>query len=180
MKPEIVIESSKIKSLKTLKISDARRVVLTPQVVNALAENDNQLETVDFGDIEFNDSETFVTFFDHDFMNNLKNALNNLMQKKFNTLKHLRRITFEDSASDDWELVSLENISLCHRLEEFCGYLTQQEIEALSALPKLKRLQLQSLTESPKYLLENLNLACLQYLTLHTDYLNSLTIALAK
>ena len=44
--PEVMIAISKIKSLKTLRISEARRVVLTPEIVNSFAQNENQLETL--------------------------------------------------------------------------------------------------------------------------------------
>ena len=41
--PEVMIAISKIKSLKTFRISEARRIVLTPEVVNSFAQNENQL-----------------------------------------------------------------------------------------------------------------------------------------
>ena len=167
VKPEIMFEISKIKTLKTLKIIDAKRVVFTPEVVNALAENDNQLETVDFDDIDYDIWD--YEFFTCQFTNNFNIALNNFIQKKSSTLKYLRKITFE-CVGELCQHASLENLSLCHRVEEFCGYLTPQDIETLSGLPKLKRLQLQDLMKSPKFLLGNLNLAYLQYLKLDTYY----------
>ena len=165
VRPEVMIEISKIESLKTFKISDARRVVLTPEVINALADNDNQLEAVEFDDIieEYYDPTYGYFSLEEEFIKETNIALNNFMLKKFNTLKSLKNISKEEEYHN--EIIPLANLSICHRLEEFCGYLIDQNIEILSCLPKLKKLQLLNL-KNPKYLLDNMHLANLKYLSL--------------
>ena len=163
--PEVMIEISKIRTLKTLKITHSRRVVLTLEVINALAENDNQLETVELDDI----SQFPWHIPNVEFCNQLKVSWSNFMTRKSNTLKSLRIISISHEIVQD---ISFEDFRKCHKLEEFCGnlILSKKDIDLPSALPKLKMLQIKDLRD-PKYLLNNLNLTNLKYLAIHCSTL---------
>ena len=168
---DVMVGISKIKTLKTFKITNARRVVLTPEVINALADNDNQLEIVEFDDIneKYCDPTYGKVSNDEEFVEEYQIALNNFLLKKCNTLKRLKNISKDKECDFQDDLPPLTGLSLCHKLEEFCGYLTEENIEILSSVPKLKRLQLKEL-KNPKYLLDNLNLENLKYLSLDCNY----------
>ena len=163
VKSDVMIEITKIKTLKTFKISDARKVVITPEVLNSFAQNENQIENVEFDDIGPDGC------YDPDFSiseksNERKIALNNFLYKKSNTLKSLKHITWDgvfDSGVED----PLTNLKLCQNLEEFCGRLQPHDVEILAALPRLQKLKLTHL-KNPKYLFDNLNLDSLKYLSL--------------
>ena len=173
IRPEVVIEISKIRTLKTLKITNTSRVVLTPNVINALAENDNQLEAIELDGIN---SEVFDPDYGYlggnvNFLNQVQVALENFMSKKSNTLKSLRII----SAKHEVNEIPFEKLSKCYKLEEFCGrlFLGKKEIfdiEARRVLPKLKKLHIEDL-RAPKYLLNNLDLTNLKYLAIHCNAL---------
>ena len=155
--PEVLIEISKIKTLKTFRIHKADKVVITPEVVNAFAENENQLENIEFNDVNRDDG------YDSDqeeLSNELNNTLNNLLQQKSSTLKSLKYINWDGMVGST---VPLTNLKLCQKLEEFCGGLREHGIESLAKLPRLKKLKLLDI-ENPKYLLDHLNLSHLQYL----------------
>ena len=156
--PEVLIEISKIKTLKTFRIHKADKVVITPEVVNAFAENENQLENIEFNDVNRDDG------YDSDqeeLSNELNNTLNNLLQQKSSTLKSLKYINWDSLGVTS--TVRLTNLKLCQKVEEFCGELRAHDIESLVKLPRLKKLRLSKL-ENPKYLFDNLNLSHLKYL----------------
>ena len=162
---EVMIEITKMKTLKTFKISDARKVVITPEVVHAFAQNEYQLENIEFDD--FNDHD-FDLDYNYQFSDALNEALNNLLNKKSNTLKSLKRITW-DGISMYSSKVPLTNLKLCQNLEEFCGRLRPRDIKILAKLPRLQKLKLSHL-KNPKYLLNHLNLDSLKYLSLSGPY----------
>ena len=162
--PEVMVEISKIKTLKTLRISDARRVVVTPEVVNAFAQNENQLENIEFDDTN---DEYYDPFFngnidEDEFCDELNIALNNLLDMKSDSLKSLKHITWCKSYESS---VSLTNLILCQNLKEFCGQLEMHDVKILSKLPRLQKVRLTDL-DKPKYLLSHLNLSYLRYLYL--------------
>ena len=161
--PEVMIEISKIKTLKTFQISNARDVVITPEVVNALAQNENQLEIIEFDDF---DDEDFWVDIEEEQNDELIKALNNLLNRKSKTLKSLKNITWDGlQFVAHNSKVPLTNLKLCQNLQEFYGRLQQHDIEILAELPRLQKLTLEGL-ENPKYLLDNLNLGSLKYLSL--------------
>ena len=162
---EVMIQISKMKTLKTFKISDARKVVITSEFVKALAQNENQLEN-----IEFNDFDRFIYSPDFSFEQEKSDALNrelnNLLNKKSNTLKSLKHLTWDGIEDSE---VPLTNLKMCQNLEEFCGRLRPHDVEILIELPRLQKLKLTHL-ENPKYLLDYLNLDFLKYLSLAGPY----------
>ena len=160
---DVMIEISKIKTLKTFQISNARDVVITPEVVNALAQNENQLEIIEFDDF---DDEDFWVDIEEEQNDELIKALNNLLNRKSKTLKSLKNITWDGlQFVAHNSKVPLTNLKLCQNLQEFYGRLQQHDIEILAELPRLQKLTLEGL-ENPKYLLDNLNLGSLKYLSL--------------
>ena len=162
MPSEFIIEISKIKTLKTFKISKVSQVVITPEVVNAFAKNESQLEN-----IEFNQFNPIYGHINVEENNKLNNALNNLLEKKSNTLKSLKYINWDYMV---YSTVPLTNLKLCHKVEEFCGGggIPEHDIEILAKLPRLKKLKLLGL-DNPKYLLDHLNLDYLKYLSINGE-----------
>ena len=165
VKSDVMIEITKIKTLKTFKISDARKVVITPEVLNSFAQNENQIENVEFDDIGPNGC------YDPDFSiseksNERKKAMNNFLYNKSNTLKSLKHLTWDGIEDSE---VPLTNLKMCQNLEEFCGRLRPHDVEILIELPRLQKLKLTHL-ENPKYLLDYLNLDFLKYLSLAGPY----------
>ena len=156
--PQVLIEISKIKTLKTFRILKQGKVVITPEVVNAFAENENQLEHIQFKDPH---DLADVCIDDQEFCKELNKALNNFLKKKSSTLKSLKYINWDSLGVTS--TVRLTNLKLCQKVEEFCGELRAHDIESLVKLPRLKKLRLSKL-ENPKYLFDNLNLSHLKYL----------------
>ena len=153
-KHEDLIEISKIKTLKTFKILNDAEVIITPEIVNAFAENENQLEEIEF-DYCIGKGQTEKN-------NKMNKALNNLLEKKSNTLRTLKffnRDKFYDST------VPLTNLTSCKKLEEFYGGIHRNSVEILAKLPRLKKLELIRLY-NPKYILDHLNLDNLKYLSI--------------
>ena len=161
--PDVMIEITKIKTLKTFKISNAKNYVIDPKVVNAFAQNENQLENVEFDDVKNGDPALDYEVTLHEQQSNeLNKALNNLLEKKSLTLKSLKRITWDGICDSE---IPLTNLKLCQNLQEFCGILQPHDIEILAELPRLQKLKLQNL-RNPKYLLDHLDLGSLKYLAL--------------
>ena len=162
VEPVLMIELAKVKTLKTFRISDARRVVITPEVVNTFAKSENQLESIEFDDTNGEYYDPDFSFDDGNDTDELNEALNNLLEKKSKTLKSLKYITWDGYCDSE---VPLTNLELCLNLEEFCGQLQHHDLEVLAKLPKLQKLRLNNLDE-PKYLFIYLNLHSLRYLAL--------------
>ena len=160
--PNVMFEISKIKTLKTFRISDARKLIITPEVVNDFAENENQLENVEFDDFSGEYFDPHFDTFSNGFCNGMYPALNNFLKKKSKTLKSLKNITVNYL---EFDKVPLTNLKLCQTLEEFCGFLHRNDIPILAELPKLQKLRLDALTD-PKHFLDHVNLNQLKYLAI--------------
>ena len=161
--PNVMIQISRIKTLRTFRIFNKKMVVITPEVVNAFAENENKLENIEFNDIKHNYDSQYGTL--RGYEDKLNIAVNNLLEKKSSTLRSLK---YANCARFNHASIPLTNLKLCQNLEEFCGQLRKHDIETLAKLPRLKKLRLLEL-ENPKYLLDNLNLGHLKYLFI-TDF----------
>ena len=164
--PNAMIEITKIKTLKTFRISNSGDITIsiTPEVVNAFAQNENQLEHIEFDDFNVNFfwREPLAT---KEESNELITALNNLLNRKSNAMKSLKYITWDGTGNHYSSNFPLTNLRLCQNLDEFCGQLQPHDIEILAELPRLQKLKLRQL-ENPKYLLDNLNFDSLKYLSL--------------
>ena len=114
-----MFEISKIKTLKTFSISDARKLIITHEVVNAFAYNENQLENVEFdylsGEYFDPDLENYSNGF-WGFCNELYPALNNFLKKKSKSLKSLKNITVNYLKFDN---VPLTKVVLPLQFENF-------------------------------------------------------------
>ena len=154
VKPEILIQISQIKTLKSVQISDA-----TPEILDAFAQNENQLENIELYDT-FDICDSFPI--DKEECTKLSNALNNLLKQKSNTLRNLKTTKCRDLY---YSTDPLTNLKLCQNLQEFSGYLEPHNIEILAQIPRLKKLKLGRL-ENPKYLFDYLNFGSLKYLSL--------------
>ena len=95
VEPVLMIELAKVKTLKIFQISDARRVVITPEVVNTFAKSENQLESIEFDDTNGEYYDPDFSFDDGNDTDELNEALNNLLEKKSKTLKSLKYITWD-------------------------------------------------------------------------------------
>ena len=154
---EIMIGISKIKTLKTFRMIDPNMTPDFHKIINAFAENENQLENIEFDYI--------IDYDEKEKSNKLTKAMNNLLEKKSDTLRCLKFVNLLDLRESIDPTVPLTNLKLCQKLEEFCGALQQHSIEILAKLPKLKKLKLYRL-DNPKCLLDNLNLGQLNYLSI--------------
>ena len=166
--PSVMIKISRIQTLRTFRIFNKKTVVITPEVVNAFAENANKLENVEFNNIKhnYNPYNPYGTLRDlKGESDELNIAVNDLLEKKSSTLRSLKYINCAQFIN---ESIPLTNLKLCQKLEEFCGRLRKYDIEMLSKLPRLKRLKLLKI-ENPKYLFDHLNLGHLKYLFI-TDF----------
>ena len=129
VKPEILIEISKIKTLKSIKITDP-----TPKILNAFAKSECQLENIEFQDTK-PDQALYSISYGKEERKKLSNALNNLLKEKSKTLKKLVSVKcriFRDST------IPLTNLSLCQNLDEFYGVVQPREYEILAKLPRLE------------------------------------------
>ena len=158
----ILVEISKIKTLKSIKISDP-----TPEILTAFAQNENQLENVEFyntsrGISYLHNGRNGIYPLDKENKTKFSNALNDWLKNKSNTLKSLNIISCHQFLSTN---VPLTNLNLCQNLEEFCGQLKPHDVENLAKLPRLKKLKLLK-CENPKYLLDHLNFDSMKYLSL--------------
>ena len=94
MEPQVLIEISKLKSLKTLSITDTKQTVVTLEVIESFTKNDNQLEAIEIIDKKktkhnFEDTDDFG---DDDGSANgkMKAALNELFDRKNSMLKSIK------------------------------------------------------------------------------------------
>ena len=129
-----MIEISKIKSLKHLKIGFAAYTkfqnILNPEITNAFANNCNQLES-------FTCDEPGNSFI---HASDMKKAFANLFDKKKMTLKRLEMdLKFKTTEP-------LKNLNLCQNLEELNLSLDVKDLHILANLPKLKSLTLYQIT----------------------------------
>ena len=168
----VMDEISKIETLKSLSI-DISKCVLTPEVVESLASNNNQLEILEIDDRE--KREETDGYDDHgwcDFDDSfLRTALNDFFEKKKDTLKIIKRINTGSPYCDDaMSCESLKNLSLCKNLVEFFGSLHEHELVHLAGLENLQKLKLyEGEYRHGKYLkfaLGNMNLSKLKYLSI--------------
>ena len=169
---DIMIEISKIKTLRSLRLWDARFVVFSPEVIYALANNENKYEALDFFDKkEYDNTAQFFSHFPEgeiQFLANVNIALNCFIQKKAITLKSLK--IEEHFLGDEHFKTFLENLSMCHNLEELVGEFKDIPFDESritpSELPRLKRLAF-DFNENPKLLLRIMNFSQLRYLKLN-------------
>ena len=187
IEPEVMIEISKMESLKTLSILDTKQKVLSHEVILALAMNANQLEsieivdkektkydTVDDGDEHFDDVSSGFSL--EQCENEYKIALNTLFERKQSSLKCIKIFNLGDSGCRIYEpCLPLTNLGLCQNLEEFCGNLHDHDLKILSTLPNLIKLKFNNIVsiEDFQYFLSNVNLSKLKYLSLYASGLKS-------
>ena len=176
---KVMIEISKMESLKNLSILDTKENVLYSKVIKAFACNDNQLETIEIvdrkknkyhndDDDDFDDVHGFFTSENED--KKYRTALNKLFEKKKSVLKSIKMLNLGDPTCKlpKKPCVSLTNLRSCQNLEEFCGNLHSHDLKTLTDLPNLTKLKFNKL-ESIKdfeYVLKNMNLSKLKYLSL--------------
>ena len=159
VEPEIWIQISQIKSLRSIQISD-----VTPEILDAFAQSENQLEKVEFYEIGDDPDYPYYQYYQRlrkEKRKKLSISLNNFLKSKSNTLKSLNIIMSDIFCKS----VPLTNLKLCQNLEEFCGHLNPHDIESLAQIPRLKKLKLACL-KNPKYLFDHLNFGSLKYLSL--------------
>ena len=156
VEPEIWIQISQIKSLRSIQISD-----VTPEILDAFAQSENQLEKVEFYEIGDDPDYPYYQRLRKEKRKKLSISLNNFLKSKSNTLKSLNIIMSDIFCKS----VPLTNLELCQNLEEFCGHLNPHDIESLAQIPRLKKLKLACL-KNPKYLFDHLNFGSLKYLSL--------------
>ena len=125
MDPEGVILMGKMKNLKKLYILHNYDEIMTPQVIQTLADSTNQLE--DFG------------FYDQSDINSeFKLALNNLFFKKSQTLK-----TLDIDLNLHKATGALNHVNFCKNLENlylWVNNLSSKELKSISELQNLKNL----------------------------------------
>ena len=123
LSPKVMIEISKIKSLKELEVSQK----LTPEVIDALASNSNQLES--FISNQFQVYDYFSAY-------EIKESLGNFFKEKKMTLKRLNMdLKFKI-------MEPLRNLNLCQNLEKLTVSMDAQDLHIISKLQKLKSLTL--------------------------------------
>ena len=123
LSPKVMIEISKIKSLKELEVSQK----LTPEVIDALASNSNQLES-----FISNQFQVYGYF----NANEIKESLGNFFKEKKMTLKRLNMdLKFKI-------MEPLRNLNLCQNLEKLTVSMDAQDLHIISKLQKLKSLTL--------------------------------------
>ena len=148
------IEISKIKTLRSLTSRNNYKSILSPKVIKALAENDNQLEEFEFAEPVIDKLKTQF-------------ALNKLLENKGQHLK-LLCLNLDDPYHCSSSCLRLTNLSLCQTLEEFWGNLHSHDLEFISKIPKLKKLHLYNTTKGVvemKKLFRVLDLSELQHLS---------------
>ena len=157
VEPEILIQISQIKTLKSVQISYG-----TPEILHAFAQSENQLEKIEFYETGDEPDCPYYKRLGNEERKKLSNALNHFLKSESNTLKSLK-----GAMSDIFyeSTVPLTNLKLCLNLEEFCGHLKPHNIEILTQIPRLKKLKLGAL-QNPKYLFDHLNFGFLKYLSL--------------
>ena len=127
-------EICKIKTLKSIRVTNRGQRLFTAEIINQLANADNQLESIEIDDThwpyEINDSKT---------------ALNHLIDKKRSTLKCIKMfgLIMPCNNGDPMKTPCVNlNLSLCQNLEEFDGELHDHDKEMISKLLSLKKLRL--------------------------------------
>ena len=180
MNPKVLIEISKLKSLKTLSIMDTKQTVVTLEVIESFIKNSNQLEAIEIIDKDkdkynFEDTDDFGE--DEESANDeMKAALNELFGKKNSMLKSIKLLNlgvdrYFSRAGSNHQCVPLDQLSLCQNLEEFCGNLHSCDIKTLSTLPNLKKLKFNGIgciqIQDLEYVLSNMDLSKLKYLSLY-------------
>lgn len=181
VEPTDVIEVSKMESLKTLSILETKQKFVNHKVIEALAMNTNQLESIEIfdrqktkhnqDDRDYNFDDYCSGFSNDNLEENYKTALNKLFERKQSTLKSIKMFNLGNSycSMPGTPCVPLTNLSFCQNLEEFCGNLHSHDLKTLATLPKLKKLKLFRLDRlnDLEYLLSNMNLSKLKYLSLY-------------
>ena len=121
--PEVMNEISKLKSLRELRLWQA----ITPEIIDALANNSNQLETLKCVD------DTQYDFFS---ASDIKESIENMFYEKQKTLKKL------DLDLKFKIMEPLRNLNLCQNLEKLTLSMDAPDLHIISKLPKLKSLTL--------------------------------------
>ena len=90
-------------------------MVLTSKVINALAENDNHLESIELDGIGLWDLNPDDGYFgaNLEFLNKMNVALNSFMTKKSKTLKSLRIVSVNHEIVNE---IPFEDFSKCYKL----------------------------------------------------------------
>ena len=126
---KVMFEISKMKSLKTLSILDAKQQVLTPNILESLAISCNQLENIEIYDREktkynqddddYDFSDDRIAFYGENVENNYKTALNTLFEEKSSTLKSIKIFNLGESycRRPKKQCVPLTNLTFCQNLE---------------------------------------------------------------
>ena len=138
--PEVLIEISKLKSLKLLKLCDLNVYsnsftindqinelnIFNPQIINALATSSNQLESIDF---QYGSIDPEVS-----------NALNKFFSEKKDTLKRvgLRNFITPFCHGPDKKCETFGNLNLCKNVQELSGNLVHTHDLQHIQLKKLK------------------------------------------
>ena len=174
----VMDEISKIETLKSLRVLDVETCITTPKVLESLAFNKNQLETIEIDDrnereeVEGRDDWFHYGSNSSFSPSELLVALNQLFKEKQNTLKFIKRLNMESSSSckyNDSGCVSLENLSLCQNLVEFCGSLHGHDLIHLAGFQNLQKLKLYgsdyNYDKNLKHVWEEMNLSNLKYLS---------------
>ena len=170
---KIMIEISKINSLKSLKVIDTRRVMITPEVVHALAQNENQLEIFEFNDFDPEEHyfEDGIDLDDYKYQTEMNIALNSLLEKKAEKLKIFKKNYAYQFCKENGKrsCFPLKKFALCQNLEEFCGKLHGHDIAYLSKLTNLKKLSLGLIdfkNQHLKSIFDGTNFSQLKYLSI--------------
>ena len=167
IKPQIGIEISQMKHLKSLQLSYGPVTIITPEIVIGIANNFNQLENIELWDWQFS--------LPH-LGNQFRVALNNLFENNCKTLKrikicvwplHCQKILFKDQQ----KCVSLQNLALCQNLEEFSGAVHGHDLNVISKSQTLKKLEIEYTDEENlrDLLSKKMNLPNLKILSIKTE-----------
>ena len=95
-----------------MEIFNKKTVVITPEVVNAFAENENKLENVEFNNIKHNYNPYGILRDLKGESDELNIAVNNLLEKKSSTLRSLKYINCAQYIN---ESIPLTNLKLCQK-----------------------------------------------------------------
>lgn len=132
-----MLEISNIKSLKYLTLHSDRLDTFDSELLNHLAESQNQLEEIDFNFMADN-SDYSYWYTERMYERCIGSSLNEFIKAKSKTLTHLKLKLYMTYCAKN--CVSLKSLALCRNLKYFKGYLHRHDFVHFSEIPKLETL----------------------------------------
>ena len=168
IKNEIGMQICRMRNLKFLHLSYDDRAIVSPYFVDLIADNLNQLETIEIFTGEYSDDYDGIKF---------RSAFNNLFRNNCKTLKKINvRIMPYFCRSLEMkfyqpECVTLKSLDLCQNLEEFRGPAHGHDLKLICESQILKKLELKDITQHnlEDILSHGMSLPNLKHLAIKTE-----------